>query len=216
MTNFNDDDDDHNDVRTNRVARKVRTVEYQRKPASVAKSEPEPEQAQATTPAPATAPAPVLPRRRPPPAPAPQLHLQGGGGSAEASVEAETPEDETDDGKVGYGRAPRHSRFRKGRSGNPRGRPKNSRSLKTFLLKVLDEVVEVNEHGRKRKMTKREVIARQTVQQAMKGNLKSLAVITAFDPVEDELPKENEPLRDHEAEMLAHLLGLVPEKGDGK
>jgi hypothetical protein len=26
--------------------------------------------------------------------------------------------------QVGYGRPPRHTRFRKGRSGNPKGRPK--------------------------------------------------------------------------------------------
>ncbi len=79
-------------------------------------------------------------------------------------------------------------------------------------MKILDEVVEVNEQGRKKKMTKREVIARQTVQQAMKGNLKSLAVITAFDPAEDELPAQDAPLTEHEEAVLARLLGIDDEK----
>ncbi len=157
------------------------------------------------------------PRRRPLPepvaAPKPQKPtLQSGGGAqVEREVEQDT-QDAADDGKRGYGRPPRHSRFQKGRSGNPRGRPKSSRSLKTYLLKILDEVVEVNEQGRKRKMTKREVIARQTVQQAMKGNLKSLAVITAFDPVEDDLPKQDAPLTEHEQAMMARYLGLVDDE----
>lgn len=75
----------------------------------------------------------------------------------------------------------------------------------------MDEIVEVNEQGRPRKMTKREVIARQTVNQAMKGNLKSLAVITDYDPVEEELPRQEEPLTEQEWELLAELLGTSKE-----
>jgi hypothetical protein len=135
--------------------------------------------------------------------------VKGNGSGARAELLPEAPEDE---GKTGYGRPPEHSRFQKGRSGNPKGRPKNSRSLKTHLLRILDEVVEVAEQGRKKKMTKREVIARQTVQQAMKGNLKSLAVITAFDPIEDELPNQDQPLTEHEEAMLARYLGIENDK----
>ncbi len=29
-----------------------------------------------------------------------------------------------DDGKIGYGRPPKHTRFKAGQSGNPKGRPK--------------------------------------------------------------------------------------------
>ena len=36
---------------------------------------------------------------------------------------------------VGYGRAPLHSRFKPGQSGNAKGRPKDSRNVKTELKK---------------------------------------------------------------------------------
>jgi hypothetical protein len=195
MTDFNDhDDDDHDEQPTNRVARKVRAPEYQRKPAATAQ--------------------PLPRRRRPPPAPAASSSPSGGNGSgAQAEV---PPEERKHEERAGYGNPPSHSRFQKGRSGNPKGRPKNSRSLKTHLLRILNEVVEVAEQGRKKKMTKREVIARQVVQQAMKGNLKSLAVITAFDPVEDDLPKQNDPLTEHEEAMLARYLGLTDDDDEGE
>lgn len=42
-------------------------------------------------------------------------------------------DNDDDDGKVGYCKPPRHSRWPKGQSGNPKGRPKGSRGLKTDL-----------------------------------------------------------------------------------
>ena len=46
-----------------------------------------------------------------------------------------------DDQKVGYGNPPAHSRFQKGRSGNPPGRPRSK--VSTILSKVLDEPVDL-------------------------------------------------------------------------
>lgn len=36
---------------------------------------------------------------------------------------------------VGYGRPPEETRFKKGQSGNPRGRPKGSKTRPRFLMK---------------------------------------------------------------------------------
>ena len=38
---------------------------------------------------------------------------------------------------VGYKKPPKHGRFRKGRSGNAKGRPKGGKNLKTELMEEL-------------------------------------------------------------------------------
>src|SRR6201997_1135057 len=63
--------------------------------------------------------------------------------------------------KVGPGRPPLHSRFRKGQSGTPGGR--SSKSLPALLADALNETVVVTIDGRRRKLTKREAIVAQMV-----------------------------------------------------
>jgi hypothetical protein len=43
------------------------------------------------------------------------------------------PPEKTGDYEVGYGRPPRHTRFAKGQSGNPRGRPCGAKNFTTLL-----------------------------------------------------------------------------------
>ena len=61
------------------------------------------------------------------------------------------PNDDKTDYKVGYKRPPLHTRFRKGQSGNPRGRPRGSKNFSTLLTEALNEPVVVTEDGRRRK-----------------------------------------------------------------
>ena len=60
----------------------------------------------------------------------------------------------TGDGKkgyeVGYGKPPTHSQFRPGQSGNPAGRRKGVRNLKTDVKRTLEMPVKVKEGGRTR------------------------------------------------------------------
>src|SRR5215813_10008081 len=73
------------------------------------------------------------------------------------------PAEKQGDYEAGYGKPPRHTRFKKGQSGNPWGRPSGSKNLKTLLSEALNEPVIVTENGRCRKITKREPIVRQVV-----------------------------------------------------
>ena len=61
------------------------------------------------------------------------------------------------DYEVGYKKPPVHTRFQKGQSGNPRGRPRGSKNLSTLLIEALDQLVVVTENGRRRKIAKREL-----------------------------------------------------------
>ena len=80
---------------------------------------------------------------------------------------------ETED-RVGYQRPPEATRFKKGVSGNPKGRPKGSLNVATVFLKTLHEKVVVNEHGQRRTVTKLEAALTQLVNKAATGDLRAL------------------------------------------
>ena len=52
--------------------------------------------------------------------------------------------------EVGYGKPPTHSRFQPGQSGNPAGRRKGVRNLKTDVMRTLTTPVKIKEGGRTR------------------------------------------------------------------
>lgn len=71
--------------------------------------------------------------------------------------------------EVGHGKPPKGTRFKKGQSGNPKGRPKGSQNLSTILQQILKERVKITENGRVRKTTKAEAIFLQATNKAMAG-----------------------------------------------
>jgi Family of unknown function (DUF5681) len=86
------------------------------------------------------------------------------------------PEDERDY-EVGYGRPPRHTRFENGQSGNPRGRPRGTKNLKTLLCEALNEPVIVTENGGQRKVSKREAIITQLVNRSATADLRAIKIL---------------------------------------
>jgi hypothetical protein len=73
---------------------------------------------------------------------------------------------------VGYGKPPAHSRFVKGRSGNPSGRPRGH-SLAALLRTVLDETVTIEIGGRRRRLSKGEAILARLVDGAVAAEPRS-------------------------------------------
>jgi hypothetical protein len=71
---------------------------------------------------------------------------------------------------VGYGKPPQNSRFKQGRSGNPKGRPKGSLNLATVLQRTLRETIVISENGRRKVMTKLEAAVAELVRKAMSGD----------------------------------------------
>ena len=88
------------------------------------------------------------------------------------------PPNSAADDQVGYGHPPKHSRFKPGSSGNPKGRPRVPRSLGTAVDAFLSEKISVTEQGRIQKIAKRDVIAKQLVNKAASGDLAAIRFLT--------------------------------------
>lgn len=77
---------------------------------------------------------------------------------------------------VGYGKPPAHTRFTKGRSGNPSGRPRGT-SLAALLRDALDEPVTVEIGGRRRRLSKGEAILAKLVDGAVEAEPRSTRLL---------------------------------------
>ena len=82
----------------------------------------------------------------------------------------------TDD-KVGYKKPPRHTRFRPGQSGNPRGRQKGLRNFGTDVKATLEAKVAVNENGGKRRVSTQEAMLLRLREKALKGDSRALDLL---------------------------------------
>src|SRR5688572_30430857 len=71
--------------------------------------------------------------------------------------------------EVGYGQPPRSTRFQKGKSGNPRGRPRN-RHRDIPYDHVLGQMVTVSEDGKQRRITAAEAFILQLTRKGLQGD----------------------------------------------
>src|SRR5207253_3082119 len=85
--------------------------------------------------------------------------------------------EKTGDYEGGYGKRPRHTRFAKGQSGNPRGRPSGAKNFKTLLSEALNEPVIVTENGGRRKVTKRQAIITQLVNRSATADWRAIKIL---------------------------------------
>jgi hypothetical protein len=96
---------------------------------------------------------------------------------------------------VGYGKPPLHTRFRKGQSGNPAGRPPNSARLRVQAL-TLEEayravVVKEDGDGRAEPVPALQAVLRSQIGLAIKGNGPAQrAVLAALQAIEQEADTE--------------------------
>jgi hypothetical protein len=108
--------------------------------------------------------------------------------SPDSEMPQATPKE---DGSVGFGRPPEATRFKKGVSGNPKGRPKGTLNVATAFMKALREKVVINEHGQRKTVTKLEAALKQLVNKAASGDLRALSQL--LDLYRDAEAKQNMP-----------------------
>ena len=122
---------------------------------------------------------------------------------------------------TGYKRPPRSTQFEKGRSGNPKGRPKGAGNFKTDLLQVMGENVFITKNGQRRAVSGSRAVFIKQLHDALHGDCKALADLTAhllkhdFDA--DTRP-EAEPVSENDRIIIEDFLrrNSIPPSGDEK
>lgn len=135
------------------------------------------------------------------------------------------------DYEIGYGKTPKHTRFTKGRSGNPAGRPRGSKNKKKAFgglteveQMVLDEVhryYPVQEDGRTVYMSLMQIIIRSAGARAAKGSARAQEFLANLfiqtQEKQDRVQREDfETMvhlkQSHEQKLKSHLSRGLPEE----
>lgn len=80
-------------------------------------------------------------------------------------------------GEVGYCKPPKHTQFKPGRSGNPKGRPKGTQDLKTDLIQELSERIAITESGKSLRVSKQRLIVKSLTARAIKGDVRAASIL---------------------------------------
>jgi hypothetical protein len=110
---------------------------------------------------------------------------------------------------VGFRKPPKQTRFVKGQSGNPNGRPKGQRNWATVLHSILEQKVTVVENGRSKQVTKLEAATTQLVNKAAGGDTNAIRLLLQIMPtMENQLAKAGVPVFNDEQDkkVVAELL----------
>ena len=78
---------------------------------------------------------------------------------------------------TGYKKPPAHAQFPKGRSGNPKGRPKGTKNLKTDLLEELQEMIPIREGNQEKRVSKQRAMVKSQVARAVRGDTRAMGLI---------------------------------------
>ncbi len=82
-------------------------------------------------------------------------------------------DDDTRACEVGYRKPPKHTRFKKGQSGNPKGRPKGAKNVAKMVHDTLFRKITVTENGTRRSITVLEAFLKRLVKGALEGDVRS-------------------------------------------
>ena len=83
-----------------------------------------------------------------------------------------------DDHSAGYCQPPKASRFKKGVSGNPQGRPRMSRDLRADIYDELAEPIEIkDESGRVLAISKQRALVKALVRKALSGDIRAATTL---------------------------------------
>jgi hypothetical protein len=121
-----------------------------------------------------------------------------------------TNESASDDKKLGHKRAPGNGQFKPGVSGNPGGRPKGARNLRTELKEVMDEKVVIRKNGKARRVRSLTAILMRLRQKAIDGDTKAIVKVIdteiTLNPAASSDDPAEETLSATDKEIIANFL----------
>ena len=80
------------------------------------------------------------------------------------------PQERAADYPVGYGKPPLASRFKRGTSGNAKGRPKGSKNLKTLIRDAMTASISIQEGAKTKRVSRIEGVVLRQLQKALMGS----------------------------------------------
>jgi hypothetical protein len=95
--------------------------------------------------------------------------------------------------EIGFGKPPRSTQFKPGQSGNPAGRPRGAKNFATAIEEELQARVTVTENGKRRRISKREIIAKHLVNKAASGDLRAIPLLLNETRTRESIPADGGP-----------------------
>lgn len=120
------------------------------------------------------------------------------------------------DYEVGYCKPPKSAQFRSGISGNPAGRPKGTKNLKTDLQEELSSKINVMEGGNQVTLTKQQALVKTLSTKALKGDLRAINtlvnLINRLLTDDEDMADLDKPLAPSDQAIIDHYLARQKEK----
>lgn len=113
--------------------------------------------------------------------------------------------------EVGYGKPPQHTRFQKGKSGNPKGRkPKSAESSVGIMSKLLSQKKTIYEDGQPVKVSLYELFFRKLMGDALAGKPQSLKLLFQLIDRQEQVREKQGDLRDPQV-IANEIIGKIIE-----
>lgn len=128
-----------------------------------------------------------------------------------------------DEYEVGYKKPPVKTQFKKGQSGNPNGRPKESKNMTTILTKELNCKIFIKENGVQTEVTKLEAMVKHMVNKAVNGDHRSqIKMLSMLQQIDSESNLEDlsdgliDAFDEDDEQVIANIQARFLNDGDKK